>query len=295
MIKRLTYPEIDFVKYAECLADALQSNVFAQKEVLDFLCESWELLVFDDYKYVMPLPLKSRLGQKFITCPIFCQQLGIFGPDDNPEISEEFFDYTLQNYKTYLYSFNTGNTLRKNLTFRKNYFIPIGLYELQRRKYSKGRKSAVKSASHLQFKQVEQNSETLYYVRQFHKGLAKQSDLETMISLMLLLEKKCMLKLYGAFLEGKLLTVAAIIDDGTTVYLLALVSDEKFRKENPTSFLVDKVLEKYIENRNFSFMGSNVRSIGIFNSSFGADLQEYPVIQFSKKELAASWLKSLVK
>ena len=76
---------------------------------------------------------------------------------------------------------------------------------------------------------------------------------------------------------------------------MALVSDEKFRKENPASFLVDKILEKYIENRSFSFMGSNVRSIGIFNSSFGADLQEYPVIQFSKKELAASWLKSLVK
>ncbi|QFG53244.1 GNAT family N-acetyltransferase [Chryseobacterium sp.] len=295
MIKRLTYPEIDFVKYAECLADALQSNVFAQKEVLDFLCESWELLVYDDYKYVMPLPLKSRLGQKFITCPIFCQQLGIFGPDDNPEINEEFFDYTLQNYKTYLYSFNTGNTLRKNLTFRKNYFIPIGLYERQRRKYSKGRKSAVKSAGHLKFKQVEQNSETLNFVRKFHKGLAKQSDLETMISFMNFLEKKNMLRLYGAYLEGQLLTVSALIDDGTSVYLLALVTDEKFRNENPTSFLVDKILEKYIGSRNFSFMGSNVRSIGIFNSSFGADLQEYPVIQFSKKELALNCIKSLVR
>ena len=295
MIKHLTYPEIDFVKYEVCLANAKQKNVFARKEILDFLCESWELLVFNDYEYVMPLPFRRRLRQKFVTCPIFCQQLGIFGQDDNSRVNEEFLQFTLKKFSTYLYSFNAENTFNRALILRKNYSIPSGPYDVQRRKYSKGRKSAVKSAGHLQFKKVEFNSDSLNFVSQFHKGLAKQSDLETMISLMTFLVKKNMLRLYGAYLEGQLLSVSALIDDGTAIYLLALVSDEKFRKENPASFLVDKILEKYIENRSFSFMGSNVRSIGIFNSSFGADLQEYPVIQFSKKELAASWLKSLVK
>ncbi len=295
MIKHLTYPEIDFAKYDRCLANAQQKNFFAQKEVLDFFCDKWELLVYEDYKYIMPLPVKQRLGQKFIVSPIFCQQLGIFGPQDNPEINGQLLNHTLKNFNTYQYSFNSHNTFKKQLDFRKNYYISAGPYEAQRRKYSKGRKSSVKAAGHLKFSQVEFCTDTQNFLRKFHKGLDKQSDLDTMLRFIAFLEKRNMLKLYGAYLDEQLLTIAALIDDGTSVYLLALVSDEKFRNENPTSFLVDKILEKYIGSRNFSFMGSNVRSIGIFNSSFGAELQEYPVIQFSKKELALNWMKSLVR
>ncbi len=295
MIKHLTYPQIDFVKYEACLANAEQKNVFAKKEVLDFLCENWELLVYNEYEYVMPLPVRQSLGQKFIVCPIFCQQLGVFGPLDKPEINAQFLNHTLNNFNTYLYSFNSHNTFNRGLELRKNYFIGAEHYELQRRKYSKGRKSSVKAAVHLTFSQMDFSEDVFNFVRKFHKGLDKESDLETMLRFIVFLEDKNMLKLYGAYLDGQLLTVAALIDDGTTLHLLALVSDEKFRNENPTSFLVDKILEKYIGSRNFSFMGSNVRSIAVFNSSFGAELQGYPVIRFSKKELAVNWLKSLVR
>src|SRR5690606_38596929 len=165
MIKHLTYPEIDFVKYEVCLANAKQKNVFAQKKVLDFLCEGWEVLVYNDYEYAMPLPLKRKLGQKFVVCPIFCQQLGVFGPQDKPEINAQFLNHTLNNFNTYLYSFNSHNTFKKELELKKNYFISAGPYELQRRRYSKGRKSSVKAAAHLTFRQMEFSADTLRFVR----------------------------------------------------------------------------------------------------------------------------------
>ena len=45
------------------------------------------------------------------------------------------------------------------------------------------------------------------------------------------------------------------------------------------SFLIDKILDKYIHQKEFNFMGSNIRGIEIFFKSFGGELQEYPYLQ----------------
>ncbi|MBW8359016.1 MAG: hypothetical protein K0M63_04335 [Weeksellaceae bacterium] len=292
MIRRLDHHEIDFEKYTECIEKSVQKNMYARREILDFWCESWDILVWKDYEYVMPLPLTKKFSQKFVTCPIFCQQLGIFGSEDSIEINGRFLSYMQANLDIYLYSFNAGNHFQRDLSFRKNYFIPSGSFADQKRIFSKGRKSAIKSATHLNFDLTVLDAAILEFINRFYKGLSKEKDKKMLLDYLQFLHSKEMLKVCSASLHGELRTVALMADDGETLYLIGLVSDEKFRIENPTSFIIDQILQHHLEKRNFSFMGSNVRNIEIFNKSFGAELKEYPVIQHSKKEVLIQFLKN---
>lgn len=100
MIRRLKYSEIDFPRYQKCIEDAVQQNFYAKKEILDTLCEEWELLIFRDYEYVMPVPVKKKFGFKFVVMPLFCQQLGIFGKAQNGRIEQQFLDFLLKEYRS---------------------------------------------------------------------------------------------------------------------------------------------------------------------------------------------------
>lgn len=59
MIRKVNYSNIDFEKYDSCIENSVQKNFYARREILDFLCEAWELLVFGDYIAVMPIPIKK--------------------------------------------------------------------------------------------------------------------------------------------------------------------------------------------------------------------------------------------
>ncbi len=173
MIRKLRYADIDFQKYESAIENSVQNNFYAGKLILDHLCESWEILISGDYKFVMPIPLKKKFGVQFALMPLFCQQLGIFGKERNPIIEQEFFKYFIQNYKVYYYAFNYQNTFEENLKFKKNYFIQNTEYSNLKKNYFKGRKSAVKSSQYLTFKELEL-SESLVFIQTHFKGLDKK-------------------------------------------------------------------------------------------------------------------------
>lgn len=284
MIKKLKYSEIDFVKYNACIENSVQKNVYAEKENLDFLCESWELIATADYQFVMPVPVKKKFGFKFVLMPLFCQQLGVFGPRVNPEIEEEFKAFLMKNYRVFFYAFNHQNVL-KDCVSKKNYFIPSTEYSLLRKGYFKGRKSTVKTAQYLDFKEISLSSNKDFLEKNF-KGLDQKSDKEKLMQYLHFLEKKGILRIFGSFFEDQLTNSALVIDDGKTFSLLGLVNDELHKKHNGASFLIDRILKENIHHRSFDFMGGSIRrGIELFFKSFGSVLQEYPIVFESKKDL----------
>jgi len=79
MIRRVKYNEIDFEKFTTCLENSEQRKYSATKKFLDITSDQqWELLVFDDYQAVMPIPFITKFGVKLVVNPRLCQQLGIF-------------------------------------------------------------------------------------------------------------------------------------------------------------------------------------------------------------------------
>lgn len=280
MMKRLKYDEIDFGKYTKCLENSVQQNWYAKKEVLDELSGNWEILVYEDYKAVLPVPLKKKFGINFVIMPLFCQQLGVFSEKDDVEINNKFLQFLKKNYKVFLYSFNHHNSFSEHLHKKKNYTIPVSDYViLRRKKYFKGRKSTAKCAQHLIYKEIELNAEHISFVEKHFKGLRKETDIKKFKDYLKFLHQNNSLKLCAAYLEEKLINVAVLVDENSKLSLLGLINDETYKTENGPSFLIDKILNHYIHEKEFNFMGSNIRGIEVFFKSFGGELQEYPYLQ----------------
>ncbi|MCS3869734.1 hypothetical protein J3D55_002650 [Chryseobacterium ginsenosidimutans] len=272
MIRTLKYHEIDFEKYTQCLENSEQRNWYAKKEVLDELSGNWELLVSGDYEAILPVPLKKKLGINFVIMPLFCQQLGVFSDKDNVEINDRFLKYLRKNYKIFLYTFNKDNSFSEDLEKKKNYVIPLSDYViLHRKKYFKGRKSTTKCAQHLIYKEIEANSEHISFIENNFKGLTKQTDVDKFKKYLNFLSENDSLKLCAAYLDEKLINIAVLISEKDQLSLLGLINDENYKSENGPSFLIDKILNHYIHEKTFNFMGSNIRGIEVFFKSFGGE------------------------
>ncbi|WEK70686.1 MAG: hypothetical protein P0Y62_03815 [Candidatus Chryseobacterium colombiense] len=280
MIKKLKYENIDFDKYTQCLENSQQKNWYAKKEVLDELSGNWEILVYRDYEAVLPIPLIKKFGIKFVITPLFCQQLGVFSSSDNSEINDQFLKALKKNYKIFYYSFNQHNSFSSSAEKRKNYIIPISDYEiLRRKKYFKGRKSTVKCAQHLIYKEIELNTKHISFIENNFKGLTKENDIKKFKDYLNFLDRNNSLKLFAAYLDQQLINIAILVSEKTEFSLLALINDEAYKKEDGASFLIDKILSHYIHKKSFNFMGSNIPGIERFFKSFGAELHDYNFIQ----------------
>lgn len=290
MIKILKNNEIDFKKYNECLEKSVQKNFYAKREILDHLCESWELLIWNDYQYMMPVPIKRKLGLKFAVMPLFCQQLGIFGEDQNAEIEVQFFKFLQNKYSVISYSFNFQNSFPTHLKKKKNYFIEPKEYKILRKDYFKGRKSTVKTAQYLNFAEVKL-TENIQFIQNHFKGLDKKNDVRKFFNYLLFLDRKNLLKIFGSFKDQQLTNLAILVDSENRYSLLGLINDEKFKLDNGASFLIDRILQENIHQKSFDFMGGSIRGIEVFFKSFGAELQEYPIIENSKKDLLRNFFK----
>ena len=290
MIKRLNYQQIDFEKYQHCIETSLQRNFYAKKEILDTLCEEWELLVSGDYDYIMPVPLKKKYGFHFVLMPLFCQQLGVFSKTVNREMEQQFLTFLKRNYRVFSYYFNHQNTFNQYLKVKKNYFIECTEYSVLRKNYFKGRKSTVKTAQYLDFKEVGL-AETFGFINDNFKGLKKKSDFQKFLGYLKFLETKKMLRIFGAFKDNQLTSLAIMICEGDAFSLLGLVNDENYRLDNGASYLIDRILKENIHQKSFDFMGGSIRGIEVFFKSFGSVLQEYPVLENTKKDLLLNILR----
>lgn len=291
MIERVKYQDIDFEKYNNRIENSAQKNFYCEKETLDFLSKNWELLVYGDYEAVMPIPFVKKTFFKVVLMPLFCQQLGIFGKSDII-IDEKFLKFLKTNYNVINYSFNFHNDFETELVTKKNFYLPVQEYAfLRRKKYFKGRKSTVKTAQYLEFREVFAQKDILEFIRNNFKGLEKESDMDFFIQYLLFLDKKKQLKMFGSYYEENLTNVAVLIDNENYFSLLGLLNNEPLKNHNGASFLIDRILDLNIETKAFNFMGGSIRGIEVFFKSFGSDLQEYHVIQNSKKDLIKNWLK----
>ena len=79
---------INDVLWNKCIANSINSLVYANTWYLDAVTENWDAYVWEtefEYTAVFPIPNKSKLGLKYVYPPFFIQQLGLFSTDDNIE------------------------------------------------------------------------------------------------------------------------------------------------------------------------------------------------------------------
>ena len=77
-ITYLKNSEINFVRWDNCINNAINGNIFAYSWYLNIICEDWDALVMDDYEYVMPILHLKKFKRDIIFSSKLGIRLGIF-------------------------------------------------------------------------------------------------------------------------------------------------------------------------------------------------------------------------
>lgn len=298
MIRKIKYQDIDFEKYKSCIENSVQKKFYAERFFLDISTDkNWELLIYNDYEAVMPVPLIYKFGIKIVINPKLCQQLGIFSEIDSIKINDLFYDYFVKKYSILYYGFNDVNSFSKSLKKRNNFLIFPDNYETVRQKYSPKRKRKLRLDQEvLDNSKIVKNFD-LQTIKNFIRstGLgADAKDLEEFINLLSKFHVNDKLDFYGFFYHQKLINMIAIYREDYSLALLGTYNDRDYVKLSGSSYLIDKVISENIETKIFDFEGSEIPAVEEFFRGFRPELRPYPCIQVSKKELVIQFIKKLL-
>ncbi|MDQ0781576.1 hypothetical protein [Chryseobacterium sp. W4I1] len=299
MIRRLKYKEIDFEKYAACLENSEQRKYSASKTFLDVTTnKQWDILVYQDYEAVMPVPFILKKGVKIVHNPLICQQLGIFSAQDDQKINEKFLHFLQKNYLIRAYHFNETNTLDSKLKTKKNFLLYPGVYDQVFAKYSPKRKRKLRLDD-----EVKENSEIKEisfheaeeFIRNNVVGLEKDNDANVLMQTLETFYSLQYLKFLAFYYHNEITNMIAIYSDYDTIALLGTFNDKKYIKMAGASTLIDYVIKENIESCIFDFEGGNLPSIEEFFRGFRPELKHYAVIENSKKKLIKDFAKFLMR
>ncbi len=296
MIKRLKYHEIDFDKYNACIENSLQNSDYAKREFLDIVTgKSWELIIYDDYEAVMPVPLIVKFGFKIVLMPKLCQQLGIFSNQDSVYINNLFYNYLTKNYIVLFYAFN-GNNEVSNIGLKKSYIIPKDQYSEVKKRYSIHRRRNVRIIGDLENNIIFRNSlkseDKAFFVENM-KGIKKKEDTSIYFDLMQTLYEQKLMNIEILEYKNQIESMAGLYCGKTNHYLSLFVNKNPLSNTNIPSIVIDNYLKKTIADQDFDFMGSDVENVAKFNERFGAIAYKYPIVSNSKKEVLIQILKKI--
>ena len=285
MIQYIKRKDLDVDKYDACIENSVQSRIYAFSWYLDIVADNWDVLVFDDYKAVLPIPWKKKYGIKYITQPFFCQQLGVFSIEKIAiELQEQMIKKVLDKFVKISLNFNSDNSLiSENIGLMKNYILELNdSYETLFKSFSKGRKHAVKvgEKNNLSIKNASV-LELINIKNKFYNypGFSEEKLVDICKSI-LKTNKGFVL---GVFKDDVLVGGGVFLIANNRITYLFSAFNDKGRKLQAASFLIKSIIERN-ENSNFilDFEGGNLPNIATFFKSFGAKFEEYQQYTYQK-------------
>ncbi|MET2985801.1 GNAT family N-acetyltransferase [Aureibaculum conchae] len=285
MIRYLTKNRIDISKYDNCVSNSINSRIYGYSWFLNAVCDDWGVLALDDYTAVMPLPRRRKLGVDYIYLTPWVQQLGVFSTEKiKPDLIESFIQKIPRKFKLIDIMLNSGNNFSsKHVNLRENFILPLNTenHRSLQKEYSKGRKSSIKQAQ--KFELVIQTTATVNALIELFKNnkgadLKKTeheyATLQKLVAKARELDKTVVYEVLNK--SGKLIGGAIFLKDNSRItYLFSALNDEG-RKKQAMSFLMDFVIEKYVNQPIIlDFEGSMIPEIVSFYKSFGAKKEMY--------------------
>jgi hypothetical protein len=128
-VRFVPYKDIDKKKWDECIRLSENRLIYVQSFYLDAMAQSWDALIADDYKAVMPLPCRKKFTIKYLYEPPFIQQLGVFFKGEiSPETYRLFEEQLLKKYKFGEITLNYKNaeaTWNSTIKRRSNFILDL--------------------------------------------------------------------------------------------------------------------------------------------------------------------------
>lgn len=296
----IKHAEIDSEKWNRCIDNAQNCRIYAYDWHLDRTAIIWDALVWGDYKYVMPLPVRNKLGIKYLYQPLYSQQLGIF-PTPPPNVSEAFYNYIFAHFKYSDCQTNSENIPPKEkggIEFleRNNFLLPLNCnYTELASSFSKNTKRNISKANKQGLVLVEGIGLESYlkFKAKNLKAKIKGKDIASLKSLIAYGQRKGFGKIYGVYNTENQLCAAVYFcrwKDRITYFNAASSKDGK--KAGAMYFLVNKFIEQNAgKNLTLDFEGSMIPGVARFYSGFGAKAECYFQLKLNRLPLLFKWYK----
>ncbi|PQJ82586.1 hypothetical protein [Polaribacter glomeratus] len=290
MITYIRRKELDVTKYDACIESAVQSRIYAFSWYLDIVADNWDVLVLDDYKAVMPITWRKKMGIKYVYPPFWLLELGVFSLDENKEI-QPFLEILYSKFKFAELRLNTENKFLKseNLIDKQFQYLDLKIgYEPILKGYNRNRKrEIVKANKHHLVENWTDNPEKLITIFKVNiaervKGIS-ENDYSNLLNLMnFAIEKGVgeLLTIYDA--NNKLLAAAFFLKHKKRVTQLVCASDISNRKNGVHTFFNDRAIFKYQPDFNeYNFGGSSMENIANYYLSFGSKTEGYQQVKYN--------------
>jgi len=299
-IKYVVHEEIDKTRWDQCLRDSPNGLIYGYSFYLDHMSKRWDGLVLNDYECVMPLTWNNKFGIYYLYQPAFAANLGVFGKNVDEEIVKLFIRSIPQKFKLIEISLNPGNLSATNphIVSRINYTLSLDksyldLYKDYRENHQRNIQKALHSGCIVKTNISVHEVIALNKAQMKGKGSLRENDYERFKKLYQRLEETNQAVVYGVSdRRNKLLASCVFFCFEKRAYYILAGNHPDSRNTGASHALIDAFIKDHAgEDLVLDFEGSDIESLALFYSGFGAKNEIYPAIRWKRLPWYLKWLK----
>lgn len=294
MIRFLEHSEIDKDSWNKAAHEALHPTIFVDFDFLTLGIPNWCALVEDDYKCIMPLPIRSKLSIKYIFSPFFYNRMGIFSSHDiSPETVKAFVDAIPRKYRQidlFLNENNPSELIEHQTISMISHQLKLGTpYEFIAHQYSQNTSRNIK-ASQKQGLQYFEEASIKEIIRLFQQNRGRQKnvrykkrDYYTLIKMAHHAHNQGVLDNIGVLSEGKMIAGALFLKDYDKIWFWFSGRDNAQADKKAMFFLINEYIRRHAGQLiTLDFNGSMNENVARVYKGFGGIPYSFNMLHFTR-------------
>lgn len=301
-IRYLPYHDVDKANWNTCIDEAANGLIYAHSFYLDHMAKHWDALVLNDYEAVMPLTWNKKFGICYLYQPAFTACLGIFGKHPTEIMIYGFLNAIPKKFKLIEISLNSGNILNAPggiSILRVNYFLSLNknyneLYSSYRENHQRNIQKSLQAGC-LAKKNIPVEEVIALNKRQMKNVVSlTDNDYDRLKKLYEFLYDQNKAVTYGIVdLQNKLLASCVFFFSHSRAYYILAGNHPDSRTTGASHALIDAFIKDHAgKDLILDFEGSDIESLALFYSGFGASKEIYPAIRWNRLPWWLKWMKS---
>ncbi|MGC4036559.1 MAG: hypothetical protein QM764_11400 [Chitinophagaceae bacterium] len=282
--------QIDKKKWDACIDSASNGLIYAYSFYLDQMAKQWDALVLGDYEIVMPLTCNRKYGFHYLYQPPFVACGGIFGQNINPETEKKFIATIPAKFKLIEVSLNYKNKLSADYSFmRNNHVLSLNHdYDSMYKDYHENIKRNIKKSQQAgcYHKTNIAIDEIIALNKEQLKGITKISDKDysNFRELYNLLYSRNQAITYGVYNKtDELMSSSVFFFSHKRAYYILAGNNSAGKTIGASHYLIDRfIYDNSTKDLLLDFEGSDIPSLALFYSGFGASIETYPAIKINR-------------
>jgi len=288
-LQRLSRKEIDLTKWDATVLEKGAGRMYFLSAYLDVTCKTWDALVYGDYEIIMPIPHSIFLFfiQRY-DLPLFTQQLGIIGlEDDQDDLKNLFIQKSQGLFRGYFYSYCHENNVKEikglKSNVRTNFELDLNhSYEDLKNNYSDNLIRNLKKANGIDLGFRE--STDFNILKSFVLNHSKKDDpsprkIEMIKGIHSIYHKAYESNIYSVWSSSEPLAICLAPKFQNRITLLIPRSSEEGRVASAMAFLIDRIIQTHAGSEMIlDFEGSMLLGVAKFYKGFGAVDRPYTIV-----------------